>query len=212
MQKIRTIMFEDNRKFRESITLLVDSTDDMVMIKGFENANEAWKQVRNHAPDVILMDIEMPGSDGITALSDIRSKAPEQKVLMLTSFEDEHKIFAAICAGASGYAIKGDIDHLEQGIRDVYAGGGHFSPSIALRVMQMLRNPLVAAQKTYVALTKRETEVLQKLVEGNSRKMIAACLELKLDTIGDYIKEIYRKLHVNSAPEAVREAIVRRLV
>jgi DNA-binding NarL/FixJ family response regulator len=209
---IRTIMFEDDKNFRESIALLFDSTEDIAMIAMLFNANDAYKEIRNHKPDIVLMDIEMPGTDGITAVQTIVDKLPEQKIVMLTSFDDDDKVFAAICAGASGYAIKGDIDHLEQGIRDVYAGGGHFSPSIALRVARMLRNPIVSKQKSYIPLTNRETEVLQKMVEGNSRKMIAASLYLQVETINSYMKEIYRKLHVNSAPEAVREAIIRRLI
>ncbi len=210
--KIRTIMFEDDKNFRESITLLLDGTNDIAMTATFPNANDAYRQVRTHQPDVVLMDIEMPGTDGITAMQNILAKLPNQKVVMLTSFEDEYKIFAAICAGASGYSIKGDIDHLEQGIRDIYEGGGHFSPAIALQVLRMLRNPLVSKQNTYIALTHREIEVLQKMVEGNSRKMIATHLTLQLETVNSYIKEIYRKLHVNSAPEAVREAILRKLI
>jgi DNA-binding NarL/FixJ family response regulator len=205
-------MFEDDKNFRESIKLLLNGADDILLSATFSHANEAWKQVREHQPDVILMDIEMPGTDGIAALQHITNKAASQKVLMLTSFEDEHRIFSAITAGASGYALKGDVDNLEQGIRDVHQGGGHFSPMIALRVMKMMKNPLVTRQNTFVALTNREQQVLEKMVEGNSRKMIAAELNLKPDTINGYIKEIYIKLHVNSAPEAVREAIVRRLV
>jgi DNA-binding NarL/FixJ family response regulator len=209
---IKTIMFEDDTQFRNSISLLLSTTDDIEPLASFSNANDALREVKKHQPDVVLMDIEMPGTDGLSALSGLRAKMPDLKVMMLTSFEDEHRIFAAITSGASGYALKGDIDNLEQGIRDVHHGGGHFSPSIALRVMKMLKNPLVTQQNTYVALTKREQEVLQKMVEGNSRKMIAAALNLSILTINDYIKDLYVKLHVNSAPEAVREAIVRRLV
>lgn len=205
-------MFEDNAPFRDSIKLLLDDTEDINLHCTFPNANDALRQAKTHLPDVILMDIQMPDTDGISALINIRAHLPSQKVLMLTSFEDEQRIFAAICAGASGYAIKGDVENLEQGIRNVHNGGGHFSPLIAMRVMNMLRSPLVSQQSSYVPLTKRETEVVQKMVEGKSRKMIAVSLELSVETISSYTKEIYRKLHVNSASEAVREAIVRKLI
>jgi DNA-binding NarL/FixJ family response regulator len=209
---ITTIMFEDDRNFRESIKMLLDGTDDIKMAAVFPNANEALKRVLEHQPDVVLMDIEMPGVDGLAALSNIMAKSAQQKVMMLTSFEDEHRIFSAICAGASGYNLKGDIDNLEQGIRDIHNGGGHFSSAIAMRVLKMLRHPLVTKQNTYVSLTNQETKVLEKMVEGKSRKMIAADLNITPNTINGYYKEIYRKLHVNSAQEAVREAIIRKIV
>lgn len=205
-------MFEDDKNFRESIQMLLDGSDDIYVASAFPHANEAWKRVREYQPDVILMDIEMPGTDGIEALNTITEKATQQKIMMLTSFDDEHRIFAAICAGASGYALKGDIDNLEQGIRDVHNGGGHFSAAIAMRVIKMLQHPLVTKQNTYISLTNQETKVLEKMVDGKSRKMIAADLTISPLTINGYYKEIYRKLHVNSAQEAVREAIVRRLV
>ncbi len=205
-------MFDDNANFRSSIQLLLDASENIDLVKKFPNAAEAYREVKNHEPDVVLMDIEMPGTDGIEALFALKAKRPDLKVMMLTSFEDEHRIFSALCAGASGYALKGDIDNLEQGICDVFNGGGHFSPSIAMRVIKMLSHPLVIKQNTYVALTKREHDVLQKMYEGYNRKMAAAALNISEKTICDYYKTIYQKLHVNSAQEAVREAILRRLV
>lgn len=205
-------MFEDDKNFRESIKLLLDGSNDIFMAAVFPNANDAWKQVREHQPDVILMDINMPGTDGIEALNLITTKSASQKIMMLTSFEDEHRIFSALCAGASGYALKGDIDNLEQGIRDVHNGGGHFSGMIALRVIKMLQHPMMTKQNSYVPLKAKELILLEKMVEGKSRKMIAAEMNITTDTINDYYKVVYLKLHVNSAQEAVREAILRRLV
>ena len=206
------IMFEDDKNFRESIKLLLDGSNDILMAAVFPNANDAWKQVKEYQPDVILMDINMPGTDGIEALNIITNKSANQKIMMLTSFEDEHRIFAALCAGASGYALKGDIDNLEQGIQDVYNGGGHFSGVIAMRVIKMLQNPLLTKQNNYVSLKEKELRLLEKMVEGKSRKMIAAELSITTETINGYYKDLYQKLHVNSAQEAVREAILRKLV
>lgn len=205
-------MFEDNEAYSGSIKTLLDSTDDILFLKSFLHAKNAYREVVNHKPDVVLMDIDMPQIDGITALFALKEKKPELKVLMLTSFLDEHKIFSAICAGASGYVLKGDVDNIEQAIYDVMNGGGHFSASIAMRVIKMLNHPLVTKQNNYTPLTKREQEVLQKMYEGCNRKMAAAALGISEQTISDYYKTIYQKLHVNSAQEAVREAILRKLV
>jgi DNA-binding NarL/FixJ family response regulator len=209
---ITAILFEDDKNFRESIKLLFEHSEHIKLLAAFPNAENASKKVRELCADIILMDIEMPGTNGIEAVNSITNQNAQQKVMMLTNFENEHKIFAAICAGASGYSLKGDIEKLEQGIIDVYNGGGHFSAPIAMRVMKMLQNPIVTKQTNYVSLTPREREVLQKMVEGGNRKMVASELRLSPETINDYYKAIYQKLHVNSAQEAVREAILRKLV
>jgi DNA-binding NarL/FixJ family response regulator len=209
---IKIIMFEDDPKLRDSLKMCWEDSDDIYLMAAFPNAENAVVEVKRHKPDVVLMDIQMPGVWGIEAMANIKKSVPDAKVLILTSFHEDDKIFAAVCGGASGYVLKGNVEEVEQAIVEVNKGGGHMTPSIAMRVMKMFQAQFVAAQPTYIRLTDREKEVLGCMVKGMSYKMIAAELTIKYDTVHDHVKNIYRKLHVNSASEAVREAIVKKLV
>ena len=210
---ISAIMFEDDKQFRRSFQAYFEDSDKVFLAAAFADAENAVAQVRKHKPDVVIMDIQMPGINGLDALRLIKAASPDTHVMMLTTFDDEEKIFAAICSGASGYAMKSDeLDRVELAMGDVSKGGGYMSPSIAAKVMRMFQNQLVRKQPEYADLTDRQKDVLQALVNGMNRKMIAHHLSIGVETVGDHMKEIYRKLHVNSASEAVREAILRRLV
>lgn len=210
---IRVILFDDSKRFRKSLTDFFNTSADIYVAAGFENANEAAKQVKEYNPDVVLMDIQMPGKSGLEALQDIHAAQPGAKVLILTSFDDDDKIFAALCNRASGYALKSsNPDDIQQAILEVHRGDRYLTPSLAAKVYKLMQNHVVQAQSSYVALTDRQKDVLQAMVEGLSRKMIAEKLDIHIDTVGDHIKEIYRKLHVNSAPEAVREAIQKKII
>ena len=208
-------MFEDSKNMRKSVELYFSDSEQVFIAQSFANANNAVKHVRNFKPDIVLMDIDMPGVSGIEALEQIKVAQPEVKVMMMTIFDDADKIFAALRNGASGYMLKNfdnedAPDKLEQAILDVNKGGGFMSPTIAAKVMRSIED---AAKKThYVALTDRQKDVLECMVKGMNRKMVAAHLHITVDTVGDHIKEIYKKLHVNSASEAVREAILRKIV
>ena len=210
---IRAIMFEDDKQFRQSFQGYFEDSDKVFLAAAFADAENAVSQVRKHQPDVVIMDIQMPGINGLDALQKIKKASPDTHVMMLTTFDDEEKIFAAICRGASGYAMKSDeLDRVEKAMSDVGQGGGYMSPSIAAKVMKLFQHQFVRAQPDYADLTKKQKEVLQCIVNGMTRKMIAAELDIGYETVGDHIKEIYRKLHVNSASEAVREAILRKIV
>lgn len=210
---IRVIIFEDSKRFRKSLEDFFETSSEIHIAASFAHANEAVKRTREHAPDVVLMDIQMPGTSGLEALREIQNAQPGTKVLMLTSFDDDDKIFAALCNSASGYALKSNSpDDLQQAIMEVHRGDRYLTPSLAAKVYRLLQNHVVQTQSTYVPLTDRQKAVLQAMVEGLNRKMIADKLEIHLDTVGDHLKEIYRKLHVNSAPEAVREAIRRKII
>jgi DNA-binding NarL/FixJ family response regulator len=210
---ISAIMFEDDRQFRRSFQEYFEDSDKVFLAAAFADAENAVAQVKRHKPDVVIMDIQMPGINGLEALRLIKAASPDTHVMMLTTFDDEEKIFAAICSGASGYALKSEqLDRLEKAMGDVSEGGGFMSPSIAAKVMRMFQNQLVRKQPEYADLTDRQKDVLQAMVNGLNRKMIATELKIGYDTVGDHIKEIYRKLHVNSASEAVREAILRKIV
>lgn len=210
---IRVVLFEDNKSLRQSLGLYLASLDDVFFCGAFPDANEALGKIKRYQPDVVLMDIQMPGVSGIEALHTIKAALPATKVLMQTVYEDEHRVFAAICGGASGYVLKSpDPEVIAQAIRDVYGGGAHMSPTIAAKVLAMFQNQFVQTQPTYVDLTEREREVLGCLVKGLSYKMIADACCLSYHTVHWHMKNIYEKLHVNSAPEAVAKAIAGKLV
>ena len=209
---IRAILFEDVKKYQQRLKTLFDSTGKIYLTACFSNAKEAVKQVKNHNPDVVLMDIEMPFVSGVEALQQIKSTIPATKVLMLTSVEADDKIFAALCFGASGYVLKTDEENIEKAVEDVNSGGGYFSPSIGVRIARLFQSHIATNQKGYVELTDKQKDVLTCMVDGMKSKEIGEKLFMAFDTVRGHVKEIYRKLHVNSAQEAVREAIQRGLV
>lgn len=210
---IRVLLFEDNKNLRESLAMYLSVTDGIWFIDAFPNAKDAWALVKKHKPDVVLMDIQMPHRSGIEAMIEIKQNAPEVKVLIQTVFEDDDKIFQAICSGASGYIIKNpNPDVYVQAIQEVHAGGSHLSPSIARRVLEMFQHQFVKSELTYVDLTQREQQVLRFMVKGMSYKMIADACNISFSTVATHVNHIYEKLHVNSAPEAVVKALEWRLV
>ncbi|GAB3011606.1 response regulator [Spirosoma pulveris] len=210
---ITIVLFEDNKSLRKSLSGYFASIDEVFLAGAYGDANEAVVKIRKHRPDVVLMDIQMPGLSGIEAMQHIMAAYPETKVLIHTVFEDEHRIFSALCGGASGYVLKSpDPDDVLQAIEDVYNGGAHMSPTIAAKALRMFQHQFVKNQPTYVELTERERDVLTCMVRGMSYKMIADACSISFHTVHYHIKHIYEKLHVNSAPEAVVKAIEQKLV
>lgn len=210
---IRVVLFEDNKNLRESLALYLSGVEGIWLSGAFPDARDAVSLVKKHKPDVVLMDIQMPHQSGIEAMVGIVKKMPEVRVLIQTVFEDDDKIFQAICSGASGYIVKNpDPAVYVQAIREVYAGGSHLSPSIARKVVQMFQHQFVKSEQTYVELTQREKEILNCMVKGLSYKMIADNCGISFSTVATHVNHIYQKLHVNSAPEAVVKALEWRLV
>lgn len=157
-------------------------------------------------PDVILMDIELPGMNGIAATALIRQKFPDMQILIQTVFEDDEKVFNALCAGASGYLLKNTSPaKVLDAIREVYEGGAPMSPSIAKKVIASFypNNQDSPLQREFSKLTDRETEVLDYMIKGQSYKMIAGQMNVSVGTVHSHIKSIYKKLHVNSMSEAI---------
>lgn len=210
---VRVVLFEDNRSLRNSLSMVLGNTRGLNFTGAFENANDAVARIQSHRPDVVIMDIQMPGVSGLEALRLIRARFPEVRVLIQTVFEDDHRIFTAICNGASGYVLKNpDTEALVRAIFEVNAGGSHLSPTIAARVLKMFQNQQVTSQPAFVDMTPREKEVLGYMVKGMSYKMIADACSLSVHTVHWHLKNIYEKLHVNSAPEAVAKAIEQRII
>ncbi|MEI7471521.1 MAG: response regulator transcription factor [Chitinophagaceae bacterium] len=208
---MRIAIFEDNQKFRESLEFTIVTTADMELCGSFEDTNRLEQKIAALLPDVVLMDINIPGKNGIEAAKEIKAKFPAVHVCMQTVFDDDDKIFASLCNGASGYILKNtEPAKLLQAIREVAAGGSFFTPSVAKKVLNFFS--LQPMHSEYIQLTEKEKEVLKHLVDGLSYKMIADKINLSFHTIHSHIKNIYDKLHVNSKGEAVAKAIRNKLV
>ena len=211
--EIKVAIFEDSKPLRESLKQLVDSADDLVCTGAFADANQLVRNLQSAAPDVVLMDINMPGISGIEAVQIIKQKLPAVQILMQTVFEENDKIFAAICAGACGYMLKKTAPQkMIEAIREAFNGGAPMTPSIATKVLQMFRQQPATAKNEFIDLSEREKEILTLLVEGKTYKMIAAACFISIDTVGTHIRHIYEKLHVHSKSEAVAKAIHQKLV
>jgi len=209
--KMKIVIFEDNKKFRESLEFLIVTSTDMELVGSFEDTNRLLSRIEALQPDVVLMDINIPGKNGIEAVKEIKDKFPDVQVCMQTVFEDQDKIFASLCAGASGYILKNtSSEKILQAIRDVAEGGSFFTPSVAKKVLQSFQQQPEKAE--YIQLTDKEKEVLKYLVEGLSYKMIAEKVFLSFHTVHTHLRHIYEKLHVNSKSEAVAKAIKNKLV
>ena len=201
---IKILVYDDNRGRQEALQLLIESSCDMEFVGARENCNHVEADVINMQPSVVLMDIDMPGTNGIDGLKRLKRKAPEVFIIMQTVFEDDEKIFNAIHAGANGYFLKKtNPDKLIEGIRDVLEGGAPMTPSVAYKVLHMLKQQSTVKNKNSFELTEREVEILSMLAKGMSYKMIADAGGITFHTVNAHLKKIYEKLHVHSATEAV---------
>ena len=209
---IHISVFEDNNNLRLSLTQLFTYEKDFVLCGAFPDCNSIGNHIPDYHPQMILMDIDMPGMNGIEGLKKVLAIAPETIIVMFTIFEDDEKIFDAICAGAKGYILKKTTNEkLLDALKDIFNGGSYMTPVIARKVLQMFSKPQQSINNEY-NLSDREKEVLKLLVEGYSYKMIAAKLEVAHDTVRHHIKSIYQKLQVNSNVEAVKKAMQKKLV
>jgi DNA-binding NarL/FixJ family response regulator len=203
-------IYDDNVALRHSLEELLSLSDEFAVTASFDNCTKAEAEVKTNPPDVILMDIDMPGMTGIEAVKKIRVFNKKVHIIMLTVFDDNTHILDAICAGASGYLLKKNVsEKLVPAIKEVLAEGASLSPSVAKMIIASMQQS--AAQHNY-DFTKREKEILTLLCKGNSYKMIAAELDIAFETVRSYIKKIYEKLQVHSATEAVSKAINERLI
>jgi DNA-binding NarL/FixJ family response regulator len=207
---IKVIIYEDEINFRETLSILVGGTEGFELKGAFENCNDAAKQITKLQPDVVLMDINMPGTGGLEGLRIIRGVAPGAHVLMFTVFDDNEKIFESICNGASGYLLKKTPPaKILEAIYEVHHGGAPITSSVAKKILQMF--PKTPARSTEIdKLATREQETLQLLMKGYSYKMIAAELNISIETVRTHIKRIYEKLHVHSAQEAINKIFPER--
>jgi len=214
MPPIKVTLFEDNKHLRESLYYLISGTEGFECSGAFPDCNDLVFQLKKSMPDVVLMDIEMPGVNGIEAVKIIKQQFGNVQVLMQTIFHDDENIFNAVCAGASGYILKttSPAGYMEA-IKDVYNGGSPMTGSVARKVLQLFQEKVPAANKNAdYQLTPKEKEILQQLVKGKSFKMIADVIGTTYETVRTHMKNIYAKLHVNSNTEAVSKALNEKIV
>ena len=204
---IAVTIIEDDPDVREGLALLIDSAPGFVCVGHYGSAEEGVLAILDHAPDVVLMDIGLPGISGIEAIQRLKSALPNLDIVVLTIHENDAVVFDALCAGACGYLIKNEQpERLLEALREVQTGGAPMSTQIARMVVRSFQ-----VQRTST-LTPRETEVLGELCTGKSYKMIADALVISEETVRRHLKSIYRKLEVHSKSEAVAKAFQERLV
>ena len=196
---IKIFIYDDNASRRDSLKALVELSPELSFVGEAANCLNATQDMETSFPDVVLMDINMPGADGIVGLKKIKEKFPHIKVLMQTVFDESDKIFECIKSGASGYILKKDPPpKILQAIQEVYEGGAVMNPGIALKVLDYFK-----PQQKENPLSEREKQVLVLLAEGNSYKIVAGKLFISFHTVNSHIKKIYEKLHVSSLGEAI---------
>ncbi len=213
-KNIRVAIFEDNPIMMDAYRSILNGSPGYICTGSFTSCNNWRQDIGKSNPDVVLMDIEMTGLDGIRATKLIKKQFPQMKILMQTVFEDDSKIFEALCAGANGYILKNTSPvKMLEAITDVQNGGVAFNPIVAAKVAKLFHQ-FIAPSATFADyhLTEREKEILQLLTEGMPMPRIAEKIFLSYETVRSYVKNIYQKLHVASATEAVAKAIKEKLV
>ena len=211
---IPVAIFENNDAYRASLELYFREFPGIKVEGSYADAAQAAQRVMQADASMVLMDIDMPGINGIQATAAIKEACTSVIVLILTVFEDNDRIFDAIRAGADGYLLKSTPPHeIVKAIQDAVAGGSPMTPVVARKVLRFFNSGIKEKPSAHISLlTEKEKEVLGRLVEGNSYKMIGENLQISVDTVRFHIRNIYAKLHVNSATEAVALAIRKKII
>ncbi len=214
--EVRVAIFEDNKLVRDALDAILNGTPGYKCTGAFADCNSIERDIRRSEPDVVMMDIEMPGINGIDATRSIVDFRPFVKVLIQTVFNDSDKIFNALCAGASGYILKTEPPSRQlEAITEVYNGGAPMSPAIAKKVMQFFQSKniiLVSPENTDFRLSEREKNILKLMEQGFNCKIIAEQSFISYETVRTHVKHIYKKLHVASKAEAILKAKQQGLV
>lgn len=208
--EIRVAIFEDSKLIRDALYAIITGTPGYKCTGAYADCNRIKEDIKSSNPDVVLMDIEMPGMNGIAATQIVHELFPEIKVLIQTVFNDNDKIFKALCAGASGYILKNDPPAKQlEAIMEVFNGGAPMSPGIAKKVCSFFQNKnviLAMPNETNYGLSSREQEILALMSQGHNFKTIADKAFISYETVRTHVKKIYKKLHVASKSEAVLKA------
>ena len=205
------VIYEDNARLRQSLELLFADGSGFHVVAAFPDCTQVRKQMDQLMPQLVIMDIDMPGMSGIEGVKAIKEQFPDIKVVMYTVFDDDNRIFDCICAGADGYLLKNTSPQkLIQSLQELVEGGAPMSPFVAQKVFAFFRGNKKASEQ--FNLTPREKEILELLVRGNSYKMIADKSHVSVDTVKKHLQNIYHKLHVNCGTEAVAKALQHKIV
>jgi DNA-binding NarL/FixJ family response regulator len=210
-QPVEVWVIEDNHAFRKAVVRLLNESENIRCTESFSACEDVIARLSQGASvDVLLVDVQLSGMNGIEALPKIKAISPSLCVIMLTVFEDDEKIFKAICAGASGYLLKSSpLDTIVESVHQAMAGGSPMSPRVATAVLKMFKR--LSPPKEDFSLTDRERQVLELMVDGMSKKQIAGKLDLSFHTVDYFLRNVYAKLHVHSQAGAVAKAIKERI-
>ena len=206
-RSIKIVIIEDDSIIREGYALLIGQAEGYQVVNSYASFDEAAKNIVTDSPDVILLDIELPGTNGIAAIPKLKKMLPNAHILILTVYESEKLIFEALANGASGYLTKNTpSSKIVESVKEVKDGGGPMSVNIARMVIRSFQ------RNQESPLSKRETQILEQIADGKSRSQIAKELFIDLETVRSHIKNIYLKLDVNSRADAIRLAKENKLI
>ena len=209
---IHVVIIEDTREVREGLSALINGTRGFNCLNSYYSMESALAGLSRQQPDVVLTDIGLPGMSGIEGIGILRERYPQLSILALTIYDNDDKIFKALCAGASGYLLKNTPPaRLLESIREVVEGGAPMSPEVARRVIRLFREFRPPESASY-HLTAQETELLKLLIEGHYKKTAAREMGISTNTVSFHLKNIYAKLQVHSKTEAVAKALRERLI
>jgi DNA-binding NarL/FixJ family response regulator len=209
---LRVVLIEDLRDIRQSLTALINGTPGFKCVAAFSSVESALAQIERETPDIILTDLGLPGMSGVEGIKRFRSLLPETPIVALTIYDNDEKIFDALCSGASGYLLKNTPPaRLLESLREAFDGGAPMSPVIALRVVKLFREFRPPTHADF-NLTPQETELLRLIVEGHYKKTAAREMGISFHTVSFHLKNIYEKLQVHSKTEAVAKAIRDKVV
>lgn len=209
---IAVSIYEDNDELRSLLQLLIESKEEYKVVGSYSNGMQIVEQAAHDQPDVVLMDIDMPGRDGIDCVALLKGANIAIRILMHTVFDDDERLFACLSKGADGYLLKKDTStHLLNALAEVVEGGGPMSPGIARRVLKTFMQAPAQKSQQY-GITERERQILQLLTKGYTYRMIGIQCTISVETVRRHLKNIYQKLHVQCGTEAVAKALREQII
>jgi DNA-binding NarL/FixJ family response regulator len=209
---IKVALIEDRREIRDALAAIIEGTEGFRCTGAFRTMEQALSEIGRDLPDVVLSDIGLPGMSGIEGVAILKERYPAMLLLILSVYEDDERIFDALCAGACGYLLKRTSPaRLLESLKEAVEGGSPMSPEVARRVVALFRD-FRPPEKADYHLTPHETRLLKFLVEGHTYKTAAAELGVTVNTISFHMKHVYEKLQVHSKSEAVAKALLNRLI
>ena len=204
---IKIVIVEDNPIFREGIASFINATNGFSCIKTFETYEALLKEIKELNPDVLISDINLPGMSGIEGVKKVKTLLPEIKIIMLTVYEDDKRIFDALLSGATGYLSKKTTpSQIIEAVKEAYDGGSPMNSNIATKVIGLLREQSTRKDSEEINISSKERIILENLAEGKNYKFIAEELNISVHTVRYHIKNVYSKLQASSQSEAIAQA------